>query len=192
MLGFRTVPLSQKTLESPYRDRPVNVATATGSFTGMSTNSAADARQRVRIAGKLVSFLEAPFGYQSHIPARIGVGGTSHHAGKVGVQPIPVYPRVFVAFQQDGFSLSVGLVERILPEEGMERTQRPLPIFLFLFAQGEVCFAVASHINRLGLVLGTLMPRGYGVAAVGNVLDFVFARLISCGEVWRGCYNDVA
>lgn len=53
---------------------------------------------------------------------------------------------------------------------------RPLPISLF--AQCEVRFAVARHCDRLGLVLGAFVPRGYLVTAVGDVLDFVFARLI--------------
>src|SRR5260370_29570513 len=104
MLGFRPVSLSQKTLEGPYCDGPIDISTATGSFTGMSTYPAANARQRVRITGKLISFLKSPFRNESDVAARVGVGWTSHHAGKVGIQPIPVHSFVFLAFQHDGGS----------------------------------------------------------------------------------------
>jgi hypothetical protein len=102
MLGFRAVPLRQKTLESTYRDGTINISTTTGSFARMGTHSATDARQRVGIAGELVSFLKSPFRNQGHITSRVGVGRTSHHAGEIGVQPIPVDLFVFVPFQQDG------------------------------------------------------------------------------------------
>src|ERR1022692_2563218 len=72
MLGFRAVPLGQETLESPYRDGAIDVPPATGSFTGMSANPSADARQRVRIAGKLVSFLKSPIRNERHITPRVG------------------------------------------------------------------------------------------------------------------------
>jgi hypothetical protein len=63
----------------------------------MRTHAAADARQRVGIAGKLVCFLKSPFGYERYVTARVGVGGASHHARKVGIQPILVNFLVFEA-----------------------------------------------------------------------------------------------
>src|SRR5450631_4613769 len=97
----------------------------------MSTNPAADARQRVGIAGKLVSFLKASLRNERYITPRVGVRRTSHHAGKVGVQPIPVDFFVFVPFQQDSGSLCARLMESILSEEREERTWPPAPYRLF-------------------------------------------------------------
>src|ERR1035441_10721012 len=68
----------------------------------MRADAAADACQRVGIAGKLVCFLKAPFRNERYVPARVRMGWTSHHAGEVGVQPIPVHFFVFEALQQDG------------------------------------------------------------------------------------------
>src|ERR1039457_2342881 len=65
------------------------------------------------------------------------------------------------------------------------------PSMIQLFAQREVCFCVARYSDRLGLVLGALMPRSYGVASVGNVLDLVFARLVRGFEVWGGRHDDI-
>jgi hypothetical protein len=67
----------------------------------MGANPAADTRQRIRIAGKLVSFFKSPFRNEFDVPACVRVGRTSHHAGKVGVQPIPVHFLVFEALQHD-------------------------------------------------------------------------------------------
>jgi hypothetical protein len=73
----------------------------------MGANPAADTRQRIGIAGKFVSFLKSPFRNERDVPARIGVGWTRHHAGKVGVQPIPVHCLFFEALQHDGGFLLV-------------------------------------------------------------------------------------
>src|ERR1019366_1315148 len=129
ILGFRAVPLGQKTLERADCNRAIDISTATGSFTGMRTNPAADARQRVRIAGKPVSFLKSPFRNERHVPARVGMGWASHHAGKVGVQPVPVHFLVLEPLQQDGNPLCIRLVESILLEQGEERTWPPAPYF---------------------------------------------------------------
>ena len=156
-----------------YGASQVNYTTTTGRFAGMRANPAANTRQRVGIAGKLVCFLKSPFRNERDVPARVRMGRTSHHAGEVGVQPIPVHFFVFEPLQQDGS-----------PEHSfngkpfyskMVGSGRGRPLLVFLFAQSEVCFAVARHSDRLGLVLGAFMPRGYGVAAVGNILDFVGA-----------------
>ncbi len=93
------MPLRKETLERADGDRAIDVSTAAGGFTGVSTNSAADARQRVRIAGNFVRFFKPPVRNKRDVPARIGVGWTSHHAGKIGVQPIPVNSLVFEPFQ---------------------------------------------------------------------------------------------
>lgn len=85
MLGLGAVALREKTLESPYRDGAIDIPATSGGFTGMSTNPAADTRERIRIAGKLVSFLKAPFRNERNVTPRVGVGGASHHAGKVGI-----------------------------------------------------------------------------------------------------------
>ena len=47
-------------------------------------------RQRIGVARETIGFFEAPFRNQRHIAAGIGVRRTSHHAGEVGVQPIPI------------------------------------------------------------------------------------------------------
>ena len=118
---FSAVPLRQKALERPYCDGAIDIPAATGSLTGMRANPAADACQRVGIAGKLVSFLKSPFRDERDIPARVRVGWTSHHAGEVGVQPIPVHFFVLEPFQQDGNPQCVRLMESILLEEGTGR-----------------------------------------------------------------------
>jgi hypothetical protein len=69
----------------------------------MSTDPAADARQWIRIAGKLVGFLKSAFRNERDITSSVGVRRTSHHAGKIGVQPIPIDFFVFVPFQQDTY-----------------------------------------------------------------------------------------
>jgi hypothetical protein len=94
--------LGQKTLERPDGDRAIDISTTTGSLTRMRANSPADASQRVRIARKLIRFLKSPFGNERDVPSRIGVGRTSHHAGEIGVQPIPVHFFIFEPLQQDG------------------------------------------------------------------------------------------
>jgi len=127
------VPLRQKALESPYCDGAIDISTAAGSFTGMSTNPAADARQRVGIAGKLVSFLKSTFRNKRDVTASVSVRRTSHHAGEVGVQPIPVDFFFFEPFQHDGDPQCVRLMESILLEEGEERTWPPAPLFLNWF-----------------------------------------------------------
>jgi hypothetical protein len=98
------MPLGEKTLESSDGNGTINVSAATSSLTRMSANPAADAGQRVGIAGKFISFLESPFSNKGDVASCVGVGRTSHHAGEIGVQPIPVDLFVFVPFQQDGCS----------------------------------------------------------------------------------------
>src|SRR5712692_2100772 len=70
-----------------------------------------------------------------------------------------------------------------------ERRDAPLPATLL--AQGKIRFGIASDINRLRLVLGAFMPRGDGVAAVGNILDLVGSRLIGLSVVRSWRHNDV-
>jgi hypothetical protein len=96
------VPLGQEPFERSDRDRTIDFSTTAGVFTRMSTNPAADARQRIGVAGNLVCVLKSPFSNERNIAARVGVGWTSHHAGEIGIQPIPVDFLVFEPFQQDG------------------------------------------------------------------------------------------
>src|ERR1019366_7456494 len=70
-LRFRAVPLRQKTLESPYGDGAIDIPTATGGFTRMRANSAADARQRIGIEGKFVRFLKSAFRNQGDVAAGV-------------------------------------------------------------------------------------------------------------------------
>ena len=80
------------------------------------------------------SLLKSPFRDERDIPARVRVGWTSHHAGEVGVQPIPVHFFVLEPFQQDGNPQCVRLMESILLEEGTGRraTWPPAPLFSYL------------------------------------------------------------
>jgi len=177
------VPFRQKALESTDCNWAIDISTATGSFTRMRTDSAADARQRVGIAGELVSFLKSAFRNERDVASCVGVGWTSHHAGKVGVQPIPVYFLVFEPLQQDGNPRCV----RVEPGVAARLDGRDArPSIISLLAQCEVGFAVARHGNRFGLVLSAFMPRGYGVAAVGDILDFVSTRFVGHSEVRGG------
>ena len=96
--------LGEKTLESTNGNGTVNLAAAAGGLARMRAHSSADAGQRIGIARDSISFLEAPLGDQADIAASVGVCRTSHHAGKVGIQPIPIHFFVFVAFEHDGGS----------------------------------------------------------------------------------------
>src|SRR5713226_4571979 len=69
--------------------------------------------------------------------------------------------------------------------------RRDAPLLATLLAQGKIRFGIASDINRLRLVLGAFMPRDYGVAAVGNILDLVGSRLIGLSVVRSWRHNDV-
>jgi len=123
MLRFRPVPLGQKTLERPDCDRAINFSTTAGTFTRMSTNPAADASQWVRVAGKLVRLFKSPFSNERNVPARVGMGWTCHHAGEIGIQPIPVNFLVFEPFQQDGNLQCVFFTEHFFNEG--QRTVAP-------------------------------------------------------------------
>src|SRR5208282_4527891 len=61
-----------------------------------------------------------------------------------------------------------------------------------LFAQCEIRFTVARHSHRLGFALGAFMPCGYGVAAIGNIVDFVDARFVGQSKVRGRRHNDIA
>ena len=88
---FRTVSLGQKALERTDRDWPVDLSATAGGLAGMRAYAAADAGQWIGFTGKLIGFFKSTFRDQRDIAARVGVRGTGHHAGKVGVQPIPVH-----------------------------------------------------------------------------------------------------
>ncbi len=57
----------------------------------MSADASADAGQRVGIAGEAVSFLKTAFRNQRNVPPGIGMSGTSHHAGEIGIEPVPIH-----------------------------------------------------------------------------------------------------
>jgi hypothetical protein len=68
----------------------------------MRANSAADARQRVRIARQSVRFFKSPLCDQANISSGIRMRRTGHHAGEIGVQPIRVNLLVFESLQHRG------------------------------------------------------------------------------------------
>src|SRR5450432_403556 len=61
-----------------------------------------------------------------------------------------------------------------------------------LLAQSEIRLALAGHGDRLGLVLGALVPGGDRIASVGNIFNLVTSGLVSDGKVWGGGYHDVS
>jgi hypothetical protein len=67
----------------------------------MGADAAADRSEWIGIARELVSFFEASFRDQSHVPAGVRVCGTGHHAGKVGIQPISIHLLVFESLQHE-------------------------------------------------------------------------------------------
>ena len=52
-----------------------------------------------------ICFFELALGNQRNIASRIGVRGTGHHAGEVGVQPVPVNLLVDESLLHEGPSL---------------------------------------------------------------------------------------
>ena len=90
MARLRTVALGKKALERADRDGLIDLAAAAGCLAGMSADASADAGHGIGLARYAVGFFKLTLGNELHIAAGIGVRGTGHHAGEVGVQPIPV------------------------------------------------------------------------------------------------------
>src|SRR5215469_17172034 len=85
-----TVAFCKESFECANRDGLIDLAASAGGLTGMGADAAADRSEWIGIARELVSFFEASFRDQSHVPAGVRVCGTGHHAGKVGIQPISI------------------------------------------------------------------------------------------------------
>ncbi len=90
VLRFRTISCGQKALQRPNLDWFVDGPAPARGLTGMGANPPADAGHRVGIAGKTISLFKAALGDERHVAAGVGMGRTGHHAGKVGIQPIPI------------------------------------------------------------------------------------------------------
>ena len=91
----------QEALERSYGNRSIDLASPAGSFTRMSANPATDAGQRIGGAGESIGLFESSFRDQADVAPRIGVSGTRHHAGEVGIQPVPIDLFIFIALQHD-------------------------------------------------------------------------------------------
>ncbi len=109
MLRLGSVLLGQKSLQRANRDGLVDLAAPAGSLTRMRAHASADAGQRIGFARQAIGLFETTLGDQADVAPGVGVGRTRHHAGEVGVQPVPVDLLVFESFQHCGtFSLSSG------------------------------------------------------------------------------------
>jgi hypothetical protein len=127
VFGLWPVLFSKKTLQRTDGDWPVYFAAAASGFAGMCTNAPADGSQRVRIAGKPVGLFKPSLRDQTDIPAGISVRRAGHHAGEIGVQPVPVNFFVFVSLQHDWRfvqRLPDPVRERIANGPGTSRPQR--------------------------------------------------------------------
>ena len=102
MLRLRPVLLGKKTLQSADRNGPVNFSAPAGGLARMRAHSSADAGQRIGLPRDPISFFEAALSDQADVAPGVGVRRAGHHAGEVGVQPVPVDLLVFVALQHEG------------------------------------------------------------------------------------------
>src|SRR5579863_1355515 len=66
------------------------------------------------------------------------------------------------------------------------------PITPRLLGKREISFGATRNCDRLRLVLRAFVPDREGVAAVGDVFDFVVAAVIRLGEIRRRTYNNVS
>src|SRR5689334_1624429 len=109
------MPLGKKTLERADLNWLVDFAAAAGALTRMSANAPADAGQGIGIAREAIGFFEPSFRNQRDVPSGVGVGRAGHHAGKVGVQPIPAYRFVFKTPLHDVLAPALGLAGQPKP-----------------------------------------------------------------------------
>src|ERR1035438_294129 len=70
----------------------------------MSTDPSADAGHGIWLACNAIGLFKLALCNELDIASGIGVRGTGHHAGKVGVQPIPVNLFIDKALQHAGLS----------------------------------------------------------------------------------------
>src|SRR5208337_122396 len=90
MPRLRTVSLGEEALERADRDRLIDLAAAARRLAGMSADASADAGHWIGPARIAICLFKLTLCNELNIAAGIGVRGTGHHAGEVGVQPIPV------------------------------------------------------------------------------------------------------
>ncbi len=102
MLRLGPVLLGEKSLQRADGNGPVDFAAAAGGFAGMRADASADAGQRIGLARQSIGLFEAALGNQADVASGVGMRRTGHHAGKVGVQPIPVDLLVFESLQHCG------------------------------------------------------------------------------------------
>ena len=196
MFRLGPVLLGKKAFQRSDRDGPVNLAAAAGRLARMRADASADAGQRIWARARCDRLLRNALGNQADIAPGIGVRRAGHHAGKVGVQPIPIDLLVLESLQHCGTfspiwirakSTSLWTYSLTMKSTGSKRRSlRRSPLLSLrysLLAQGEIRFAPARHSHGLGLILGALVPCGDGVAAIGNVVDLVASRLVGDGEI---------
>jgi hypothetical protein len=87
---LRTVSFGEKSFKRSYRNRLVDFSATACSLAWMSAHASANAGHRIGLARSEIGSFEVAFRNLGNIAARIGVRGAGHHAGKIGVQPIPV------------------------------------------------------------------------------------------------------
>jgi hypothetical protein len=102
---LRAVSLGEEALERTDRDRLIDLSAAAGRLAGMSADAPADAGQADWARARAVGLFKLALCNELNIAAGVGVRGTGHHAGEVGVQPIPVNLLVDEAFAAWGPSL---------------------------------------------------------------------------------------
>ena len=102
MPRLRAVSFGKKALERADRDRLVDLAAAACGLAGMSADASADAGHGIGFARDAIGLFKLALRNQRNIAARVGVRGASHHAGEVGVQPIPVNLLVDKSLQHAG------------------------------------------------------------------------------------------
>jgi len=115
----------------------------------MRTDTAADAGHWIGLTRSPIGLFKFAVGNQRYITACIGMRGAGHHAGKVGVQPIPVNLLVDKAFEHTGTYLTEG--------ENARRPAWTAPP-RGLLAEREIGRCVAGDSHRIGFALGAFVP----------------------------------
>ena len=180
--GLGAVAFGEEALECADGDGFVDFTTAAGGLAGMGADAAADAGHGIGLAGVAVGLFEVAFGDEFDVATCVGMGGAGHHAGKVGIEPIPVHLFIFEAVRHAGLSW--------LRVEWWRQPVR-LPPRVELFGDGEVGGGISGDFDGAGFGLHTFVPGGDGVGAIGYVFDFEFTGFVGFGEVGGGRDDDV-
>ena len=65
----------------------------------MGANPSANARQGIGLPRQTIGFLESSFRNEPDVASSVGMCRTSHHAGEIRMQPIPIDPLVSESFE---------------------------------------------------------------------------------------------